>query len=173
MTAGVPSGIDRAWQKVHHRRRPQPPDRRRILTKRGPVYGRNGIRHIGGLISGEAAIRNMGTFGADANGEATSGMNQEGKSTNTAPRGGTPRSSGEAGESRGSQGGVCSEATSVGPTRKGRSLKDGAKPFCICRWEVWEAYLKVKSVVGAQGVFCREPIDDTRLFMPPSPSLPT
>jgi hypothetical protein len=34
MTAGVPSGIDRAWQKVHHRRQPQPPDCRRILTKR-------------------------------------------------------------------------------------------------------------------------------------------
>jgi hypothetical protein len=32
---------------------------------------RNGIRHIGGLISGEAIIRNMGTFGADGNGEAT------------------------------------------------------------------------------------------------------
>ncbi len=55
----------------------------------------------------------MGTFGADANGEATNGMNHEGESTNAAPRGGTPRSSGEVGESRGSEGGVCSEATSV------------------------------------------------------------
>ena len=107
----------------------------------GPVYGRNGIRHIGGLISGEAIIRNMGTFDADANGEATSGMNHEGESTNAAPRGGTPRSSDEVGESRRSEGGVCSEATSIGPTRKGRSLKDEAKPFCISRWEVWEAYL--------------------------------
>ena len=48
----------------------------------------------------------MGTFGADANGEATSGMNHEGDSTNAAPRGGTPRSSGEVGESRGREG-VC------------------------------------------------------------------
>jgi RNA-directed DNA polymerase len=47
---------------------------------------------------------------------------------------------------------VCSEATSVGPTRKGRSLKDEAKPFCISRWEVWEAYLKVKSNQGAAGL---------------------
>ena len=84
----------------------------------------------------------MGTFGVDANGEATSGMNHEGESTNAAPRGGTLRSSGEVGESRWSEGGVCSEAASVGPTRKGRSLKDEAKPFCISRWEVWEAYLK-------------------------------
>jgi RNA-directed DNA polymerase len=47
---------------------------------------------------------------------------------------------------------VCSEATSVGPTRKGRSLKDKAKPFSISRWEVWEAYLKVKSNEGAAGL---------------------
>jgi RNA-directed DNA polymerase len=94
----------------------------------------------------------MGTFGADANGEATSGMNHKGESTNAAPRGGTPRSSDEVGESRRSEGGVCSEATSVGPTRKGRSLKDEAKPFCISRWEVWEAYVKVKSNRGAAGL---------------------
>jgi RNA-directed DNA polymerase len=94
----------------------------------------------------------MGTFGADANGEATSGMNHEGESTNAAPRGGTPRSRDEVGESRGSEGGVCSEATSVRPTRKGRSRKDEAKPFCISRWEVWEAYLRVKSNQGAAGL---------------------
>ena len=94
----------------------------------------------------------MGTFGADVNGEAASGMNHEGESTNAAPRGGTPRSSDEVGESRRSEGGVCSEAASTGPTRKGRSLKDEAKPFCISRWEVWEAYLKVKSNQGAAGL---------------------
>jgi hypothetical protein len=104
------------------------------------------------LISGEAVNRNMGTFGADANGEVTSGMNHEGESTKAAPRDGTPRSSEEAGESRRSEGGVCSEATSVRPTRKGRSLKDEAKPFCIFRGEVWEAYLKVKSKQGAAGL---------------------
>src|SRR5260370_5249734 len=110
------------------------------------------MRDIGGLVSGEAIIRNMGTFGADANGEAPSGMNHEGESTNAAPRDGTPRKSDEGGESRRSEGGVCSEATSVGPTRKGRSLKDEAKPFCISRWEVWEAYLRVKSNQGAAGL---------------------
>jgi len=94
----------------------------------------------------------MGTFGADANGEVTSGMNHKGESTKAAPRDGTLRSSDEVGESRRSEGGVCSEATSVGPTRKGRSLKDEAKPFCISRWEVWEAYLKAKSNQGAAGL---------------------
>ena len=94
----------------------------------------------------------MGTFGVDANGEVTSGLNHEGKSTNAAPRDGTPRSSDEVGESRRSEGGVCSEATSVRPTSNGRSRKDEAKPFCISRWEVWEAYLKVKSNQGAAGL---------------------
>jgi hypothetical protein len=94
----------------------------------------------------------MGAFGADANGEVTSGMNHKDESTEAAPRDGTPRSSEEVGENRRSQGGVCSEATSVGPTRKGRSLKDEAKPFCISRWEVWEAYLEVKSNKGAAGL---------------------
>ena len=61
----------------------------------------------------------MGTFGADVNGEATSGMNHEGKSTEAAPRGGTLRSSDEVGESRRSEGGVCSEATSVGQLERG------------------------------------------------------
>jgi hypothetical protein len=37
----------------------------------------------------------MGTFGADANGEATSGMNHKGESTNAAPRDGILRSSDE------------------------------------------------------------------------------
>jgi hypothetical protein len=49
--------------------------------------------------------------------------------------------------------GVCAgEATSVGSTCKGRSLKDEAKPFCISRWEVWEAYVRVKSNKGAAGL---------------------
>ena len=74
------------------------------------------------------------------------------ESTEAGHRGGTPRSSDEVGESRRSEGGVCSEVTSVGPTRKGRSLKDEAKPFCISRWEVWEAYVKVKSNQGAAGL---------------------
>jgi hypothetical protein len=56
----------------------------------------------------------MGTFGADANGEVTSGMNHKGESTKAATRDGTPRSSDEVGESRRSEGGVCSEASAPG-----------------------------------------------------------
>jgi len=94
----------------------------------------------------------MGTFDVDANGEVTSGMNHEGESTEATSRGGIPRSSEEVRESGRSEGGMCSEATSVGPTRKGRSRKDEAKPFCISRWEVWDAYLQVKSNQGAAGL---------------------
>ena len=65
----------------------------------------------------------MGTFGADANGEATSGMNHEGESTEAVPRGGTPRSSGEVGESRQSEGGVCSEATFSWANPRGEELE--------------------------------------------------
>ena len=93
----------------------------------------------------------MGTFDVDANGEAASGLNHEGESTEATSRGGIPRSSNEVRESGRSEGGMCSEATSVGPTRKGRSLKDEAKPFGISRWEVWDAYLKVKSTREQQG----------------------
>jgi len=61
-----------------------------------PAYGRSGIRHTGGLSLEEAVVRNVGTFGVDANGEATSGLNHEGESTDAAPTGGSPRSSDEA-----------------------------------------------------------------------------
>jgi retron-type reverse transcriptase len=41
---------------------------------------------------------------------------------------------------------------SVRPTSDGRSLKDKAKPYCITRIEVLEAYFKVKSNKGAAGI---------------------
>ena len=79
-------------------------------------------------------------------------MNHEGERTDATPRGGAPRSSDEVRESGRSEGGACSEAKFVGPTRNGRSLKDEAKPYCISRWEVLEAYKKVKSNKGAAGI---------------------
>ncbi|MGA7870177.1 MAG: hypothetical protein WCA22_04685 [Candidatus Binatus sp.] len=60
--------------------------------------------------------------------------------------------SNEVRESGQSKGGTCSGARSVGPTRDGRSLKDKAKPYCITRIEVLEAYFKVKSNKGAAGI---------------------
>jgi hypothetical protein len=47
---------------------------------------------------------------------------------------------------------VRCEAESVVPTGKGRSTRDKAKPFCISRVEVWEAYKRVKSNKGAAGI---------------------
>ena len=79
-------------------------------------------------------------------------MNHEGERTNATPRGGAPRSSDEVRESGRSEGGACSEAKFVGPTRNGRSSKDEAKPYCISRQEVLEAYRKVKSNKGAAGI---------------------
>jgi hypothetical protein len=55
-------------------------------------------------------------------------------------------------ESGWSKGGACSGAKSVRPTSNGRSLKDKAKPYCIARTEVLEAYDKVKSNKGAAGI---------------------
>jgi len=55
-------------------------------------------------------------------------------------------------ESGWSKGGACSGAKSVRPTSHGRSLKDKAKPYCIARTEVLEAYYKVKSNKGAAGI---------------------
>jgi len=97
-------------------------------------------------------MRNVGTFGVDANGKAASGLNHEGERTDATPRDGAPRSSEEVRESGRSEGGACSEAKFIGPTRNGRSLKDKAKPYCIARQEVLEAYKKVKSNKGAAGV---------------------
>jgi retron-type reverse transcriptase len=37
-------------------------------------------------------------------------------------------------------------------TRKGRTCVDRAKPFCISKREVWEAYKRVKANRGAAGV---------------------
>ncbi len=94
----------------------------------------------------------MGTFGVDANGKAPSGLNHKGERTDAAPRGGASRSSEEVRESGRSEGGACSEAKFVGPTRDGRSSKDKAKPYCISRQEVLKAYRKVKSNKGAAGI---------------------
>ena len=40
-------------------------------------------------------MRNVGTFGVDANGKAASGLNHEGERTDATPRDGAPRSSEE------------------------------------------------------------------------------
>jgi hypothetical protein len=44
------------------------------------------------------------------------------------------------------------EEQSLGSTSNGRSHVDKAKPFCIPKREVWEAYKRVKANQGAAGV---------------------
>ena len=53
---------------------------------------------------GEAIMGNVGTFGVDVNGEATSGLNHEGESTEATPRDGASCSSDEVRESEWSEG---------------------------------------------------------------------
>jgi hypothetical protein len=84
-----------------------------------PDYGRNGIRHIGGLILGEATIQNVGTFGVDANGKATSGLNHKGERTDATPRDGAPRSSDEVRESGRSEGVHVVRPSSLGQPEMG------------------------------------------------------
>jgi RNA-directed DNA polymerase len=79
-------------------------------------------------------------------------VNHEDESTNATPRDGASRNSDEVRESGWSEGDACSEARFVRPTRNGRSRKDQAKPYCILRQEVLEAYYKVKSNKGAAGI---------------------
>ena len=55
-----------------------------------PVYGRSGIRHERWPeLATEAVKRNVGTGDTDANGEATSGSNHEGESTDVESQGRT------------------------------------------------------------------------------------
>jgi RNA-directed DNA polymerase len=79
-------------------------------------------------------------------------VKHEDESTNATPRDGASRNSDEVRESGWSEGDACSEARFVRPTRNGRSRKDQAKPYCILRQEVLEAYYKVKSNKGAAGI---------------------
>ena len=63
----------------------------------------------------------MGTFGVDANGEATSGLNYEGESTDATPRDGAPRMSNEVRETGGAKG-----VRVVGPGQSGQPVMGGA-----------------------------------------------
>jgi hypothetical protein len=104
-----------------------------------------------------AACSRPGCWGRGREGARTSGMTREALSTEAACAGGPARSSGEpavmAGERRGRV--ICGWFVwSTG--RAGRSwvgeLKPPGKPFAISKWEVQEAYQKVKANKGAPGV---------------------
>jgi hypothetical protein len=80
-----------------------------------------GVRLEGGVSSGQAAVRNVGTSFVDAKGDARAGSPREGQSTEAATRGGVARSSGEARESGWSEG-ATSFSHNHGSTSNGRSL---------------------------------------------------
>jgi len=48
--------------------------------------------------------------------------------------------------------GASSSGFKVWATRKGRTDMNEAKPFCITKRDVWEAYKQVKANKGAAGV---------------------
>jgi hypothetical protein len=57
-----------------------------------PAYGPTGVRHEGGVTSGQASVRNTGTCRPDAKGEIQADSRREGLSTDAGHRGGDARS---------------------------------------------------------------------------------
>ena len=57
-----------------------------------PAYGPTGVRHEGGVTSGQASVRNTGTCRPDAKGETQVVSRREGLSTDAGHRGGGARS---------------------------------------------------------------------------------
>ena len=107
--------------------------------------------HVRSLWGTGGAIPPVYPANFDDNGEATSGRNHKGESTDAEFRGGTARSSDEVPEIGMEQRGCAMEPNStVNP--KGEELMKAAKPFLISKREVWEAYQRVKANKGAAGV---------------------
>src|ERR1700732_3092572 len=84
-------------------------------------------------------------------GQATSGSNREGESTDAERRGGAARSSVE-GPVMGPERRGCVVQLWPLANRKREEPVDEAKPFKIPKREVWEAFKRVKANQGAAGV---------------------
>ena len=96
-------------------------------------------------------MRNVGTCRPDAKGEAQANSLCESQSTDAGHRGGGARSRDEGsvmGLDR--RGVVVQQCYRSNP--KGRTSVDKAKPFCIAKRDVWEAYKRVKANRGSAGV---------------------
>ena len=76
---------------------------------------------------------------------------REGQSTDAGHRGGDARSRDEGSVMGLDRRGVVIRLYRPA-TRKGMTRMDRAKPFCIAKREVWEAYKRVKANRGAAGV---------------------
>jgi len=79
-----------------------------------------GVRSEGGVNSGQAAMRNVGTSFTDAKGDVQMGSPREDQRTNAVTRGGATRSSEETHENGWSEG-VASFCCNRGSTGDGRS----------------------------------------------------
>ena len=77
--------------------------------------------------------------------------NHKGESTDAVPRGGTIRSSDEVLETGWSEG-VVLWSRIQWVNQQWEEPVSEAKPFVISKWEVWEAYRRVKANQGAAGV---------------------
>jgi len=84
-------------------------------------------------------------------GEAASGSNREGESTDAEHRGGAARSS-EEGPVMGPERRGCVVQPWPSANRQWEEPVDKAKPFKIPKREVWEAFKRVKANQGAAGV---------------------
>jgi RNA-directed DNA polymerase len=94
----------------------------------------------------------MGTCDHDANGEATSADPTRARVRMRDGRDGTARISDEVSH-KGMEPRRCVEEPDFDePTSNGRSPMNEAKPFCISKKEVWEAYQRVKTNKGSAGI---------------------
>jgi len=97
-----------------------------------------------------ALIRNAGTCRPDAKREAQVASRHEGQSIDAGHRGGDARNRVEGLVMGLDRRGVVIRLQ-VWATRKGRTDMNEAKPFCITKRDVWEAYKQVKANKGRQG----------------------
>jgi retron-type reverse transcriptase len=87
----------------------------------------------------------------DAKGQATSGVNREGESTEAEGRDGAARSSDEGSVMEPERGGCVVQPWPSANWRQEEPV-DEAKPLKISKWEVWKAFKRVKANQGAAGV---------------------
>ena len=98
----------------------------------------------------QALVRNVGTCVPMLR-EKPKWKNHEGESTEAGHSDGTTRSSEEVPQWGWSEGVVSIQLYLVVNKQWEEPLRK-AKPFCISKWEVWEAYKRVKANQGAAGV---------------------
>jgi retron-type reverse transcriptase len=88
---------------------------------------------------------------SDAKGQAASGANREGESTEAESRGGAARSSDEGSVMEPERRGCVVQPWPLANWKQEEPV-DEAKPFKISKWEVWKAFKRVKANQGVAGV---------------------